>query len=240
MRRQIDFIVCAQSIFVVSAGATLCLDLGSDHPTVEYCLTLNRGIPSREKYKQQPLWKPRWSDQSLVATSRTQLNHALSDCLPTNLDELEDIVRHACLQCSEKERAEYVCSPKESWRQHEFQDLLRKRRMATCKHERACLSKAIRKILRKHLREKWNKCIEHVLSEFACLKRLYDLGRGPIHRIAPVHQTPEPSEFVEYFNDIFRLEVSLDTPVLHMLDNVVAARGFQEFRHSNCMNWSLF
>ena len=63
---------------------------------------------------------------------------------------------------------------------HELQSLLLRRRAVHCRSEGASLSKLIKKMLRKHVRQKQNLKTEMILKEFQDLGRLDALHRDPV------------------------------------------------------------
>ena len=105
------------------------------------------------------------------------LNHALLTHVPTNLDELEVVVRHASAQCGLMEREQKHVTPELNSKSFSENGGMPKAGMK----ELVCQNK-FEKLLRKHLREKRNKRIEQILAEFTSLNRLHDVQREPVRR----------------------------------------------------------
>ena len=201
VRRRLDFVLCSTGFDVTHGGATDLLDLGSDHRAVRAALEVTgpRSLQGRKPVARKQRWSP-----SVAEKRRYQIN--LDTCLQqsalVNMYELESCVAR-CAKLASRQTAQRDLADVKPWQRQDFQDLLAQRRQCRDREGRARLSKQIRAHLRRHMRDRRNRRVNDILSEFRCLNRIEDVYHNPCKAVKNTREGPSPHEFTKYLEDIF-------------------------------------
>ncbi|CAE7565538.1 unnamed protein product [Symbiodinium natans] len=201
VRRRLDFVLCSTGFDVTHGGATDLLDLGSDHRAVRAALEVTgpRSLQGRKPVARKQRWSP-----SVAEKRRYQIN--LDTCLQqsalVNMYELESCVAR-CAKLASQQTAQRDLADVKPWQRQDFQDLLAQRRQCRDREGRARLSKQIRAHLRRHMRDRRNRRVNDILSEFRCLNRIEDVYHNPCKAVKNTREGPSPHEFTKYLEDIF-------------------------------------
>ena len=229
-KRRLDYILASSNLQVMSASPTGELDLGSDHRAVHTCFNLQRAsIRKRRKPTIKRGWKPALDLSGKPTLYHNALNSHIAQQPPRTISDIERIVLHVTTTSSSEATAGRAGpnSDHEPWQQPAFQQLLQQRRASTTKQERADLSKQIKKELRRHMRQKQNKQLDVILSEFVDLDRTSSLLHDPVKSSRKVGGAePSPSEFASFLGDIFASTSTFSSQSVASLLQYARLNGF--------------
>ena len=200
VKRRLDYIIYSSYLTLVDGSPTDALDLGSDHRAVHAKFHMAQHPRKPEKKQTKRGWKPKDFDRYHDA-----LQEQISHNVPKTIPDVEALLLSA-VHKSDQLHAE-VRTQSNVWDNAEFQELLSLRRACSNNRERCGLSKHIRKMLRKQLRERRNRRTSEILQSFRHLSDLEMLKFDPV-RVGRDHPeaSPCPMQFATFLADIFRSE----------------------------------
>ena len=150
----------------------------------------------RSVHKKQTMWK---NIDAAQFHSRVENNLRIN--VPTTLHDLEGIL----LRCQNDAKKSSSSSPTpEPWQIPSVQALLQERRGCRDKAQRAMLSKLIGKHLRANMRQKRNKRLNDILSEFRDLGNIASINEDPVrHQRKLTGAEPSKEDFTGTLSAIF-------------------------------------
>ena len=184
----------------MDGSPTDALDLGSDHRAVyaKFCVAQHPRKPAKKQTKRG------WKSKDLYRY-HDALHEQISHNVPTTIPDVEALLL-GVVQKIDQLHVE-VRTHSNVWDTADFQELFSMRRACSNNGERCALSRHIRKMLRKQLRERRNRRTSEILQSFRHLSDLEMLKFDPV-RVGRDHPeaSPSPVQFATFLADIFRSE----------------------------------
>ena len=198
MRGTIDYILHGMNVNILKCSISDAFDLGSDHRAVFAQFSIPNQVLARRKNvrKKQTNWK------NIDAQAfHSKAESALSTNMPTTLRDLEAMLLHCR---NEAEKSGSSAPTLEPWQNPIIQTLIQERRGCRDKTQRAMLSKQIRKHMRANMRQKRNKRLNDILTEFRDLGNIATINDDPIrHQTKLSSAEPSKEDFTTTLSAIF-------------------------------------